>query len=144
MTLLTRLTFLQLTWLWYHSVTPNFKAKLNAYSMCDQESSLHTYRTENRYIITNVTIYNICYRIMSYKRLSRTLSKTLQRKDIITSHVDNQCQSLTQNTILKYSKSSSAFEQQVWVAGENSKVEYTYGWYSTSAGINGMHGIITR
>jgi hypothetical protein len=22
-----------------------------------------------------------------------------------------------------------------WAAGENSKVEYTYGWYSTSAGI---------
>jgi alpha-N-acetylglucosamine transferase len=42
-----------------HSVTPNFKLKLNAHSMCAQESSLHTYRTENGYRITNVTIYNI-------------------------------------------------------------------------------------
>jgi hypothetical protein len=30
-----------------------------------------------------------------------------------------------------------------WVAGENSKIEYTYGWYSGSVGINDMHGIIT-
>jgi hypothetical protein len=36
-----------------------FKLKLNAHSMCVQESSLHTYHTENRYIITIVTIYNI-------------------------------------------------------------------------------------
>jgi hypothetical protein len=28
--------------------------------------------------------------------------------------------------------SSLASEQQVYVAGKNSKVEYTYGWYSTS------------
>jgi hypothetical protein len=31
------------------------KVKLNAYSMCAYESRLHTYHTENRYIITNVT-----------------------------------------------------------------------------------------
>jgi hypothetical protein len=37
-------------------VTPGFKAKLNAHSICAQESSLHTYRTENGYRITNVTI----------------------------------------------------------------------------------------
>jgi hypothetical protein len=37
-------------------VTPGFKAKPNAYSMCAQEESLHTYRTENGYRITNVTI----------------------------------------------------------------------------------------
>jgi hypothetical protein len=28
------------------------------------------------------------------------------------------------------------------VAGENSKIEYTYGWYSASAEINDMQGII--
>jgi hypothetical protein len=27
---------------------------------------------------------------------------------------------------------------------ENSKVEYTYGWYSASAGINDMQGIIKK
>jgi hypothetical protein len=37
-------------------VTPSSKAKLSAHSMCAQESSLHTYRTENGYRITNVTI----------------------------------------------------------------------------------------
>jgi hypothetical protein len=59
MTLLTVNTAL------YYSVTPGFKAKSNAHSMCTQESSLHTYRTENGYRITNITIYNIYYRIMS-------------------------------------------------------------------------------
>jgi hypothetical protein len=39
--------------------TPGFKAKPNAHSMCAQKSSLHTYRTENGYRITNVTIYII-------------------------------------------------------------------------------------
>jgi hypothetical protein len=65
-------------------VTPCFKAKLNAHSMCAQESSLHTYRTEIRYRITNVTIYSIYYQIMSYKKLSRILSEASQRKDAIT------------------------------------------------------------
>jgi hypothetical protein len=37
-------------------VTPSSKAKPNAYSMCAQESNLHTYRRENGYRITNVTI----------------------------------------------------------------------------------------
>jgi hypothetical protein len=36
-----------------------FKPKLNAHSICAQKSSLHTYRTENGYRITNVTIYSI-------------------------------------------------------------------------------------
>jgi hypothetical protein len=36
-----------------------FKPKLNAHSICAQESSLHTYHIENGYRITNVTIYNI-------------------------------------------------------------------------------------
>jgi hypothetical protein len=37
-------------------VTPGSKAKPSAHSMCAQESSLHTYRTENRYRITNAII----------------------------------------------------------------------------------------
>jgi hypothetical protein len=37
---------------------PIFKLKLNA-RMCAQKLSLHTYRIENGYRITNVTIYNI-------------------------------------------------------------------------------------
>jgi hypothetical protein len=36
-------------------VTTGFKAKQNAHSMCAQESSLHTYRIENGYRLTNVT-----------------------------------------------------------------------------------------
>jgi hypothetical protein len=69
--------------------------KLSTHSMCAaQGSSLHTYRTENRYRITNVTIYNIYYRIMSYKRLSRTLSEALQRKDTITLQAIDWWQSL--------------------------------------------------
>jgi hypothetical protein len=35
---------------------PVFKPKPNAHSMCAQESSLHTYRTENGYRITNVSL----------------------------------------------------------------------------------------
>jgi hypothetical protein len=75
-------------------VTPGFKAKLNGHSMRVQESSLHTYR-KNGYIITNITIYNIYYRIMSYKRLSRTLSEVLQWKDSITPQAIDQGHSLT-------------------------------------------------
>jgi hypothetical protein len=42
-----------------HMSHPVFKTKLNAHSMCAQESSLLIYRTKNGYRITNVTIYNI-------------------------------------------------------------------------------------
>jgi hypothetical protein len=35
---------------------PVFKPKPNVHSMCAQESSLHTYHTENGYRITNVSI----------------------------------------------------------------------------------------
>jgi hypothetical protein len=41
--------------LWNY-VTPGFKPKLNAQSMCAQESSFYTDCTENGYIITNVII----------------------------------------------------------------------------------------
>jgi hypothetical protein len=61
MTLLSRLAFLRSTWLWCHSVTPVYKARPNAHSMWAQESSLHTYRTENGYGIISITIYNIYY-----------------------------------------------------------------------------------
>jgi hypothetical protein len=37
-------------------VTPGSKVKLNAHSMCVQESSLHTYRAENGYRIINIII----------------------------------------------------------------------------------------
>jgi hypothetical protein len=37
-------------------VTPSFEANLNSHSMCAQESSFHTYHTENGYRITNVSI----------------------------------------------------------------------------------------
>jgi hypothetical protein len=37
--------------------------------------------------------------------------------------------------IEEFFKTSSPSEQQVCTLGRNSKVEYTYGWYSTSAGI---------
>jgi hypothetical protein len=40
----------------YCDVTPGFKDKPNAHSLCAQESSLHTYHTENGYIRTNVSI----------------------------------------------------------------------------------------
>jgi hypothetical protein len=80
----TRLVTLPLTccywgsqqWSYLGCVTPSFMAKPNAHSMCAQESNLHTYCTENGYSITNVTIYNIYYWIMSYEGLSQTLSKT--------------------------------------------------------------------
>jgi hypothetical protein len=38
------------------NATPGFKAKLNAHSMCAQESSLHTYHTQSGYRITNASI----------------------------------------------------------------------------------------
>jgi hypothetical protein len=38
------------------SVTSGSMAKPSAHSMCAQESSLHIYRIENGYRITNVTI----------------------------------------------------------------------------------------
>jgi hypothetical protein len=43
--------------------------------MCAQKSNLHTYRIENGYRITNITIYSIYYRIMS---LQKTKSNTLR------------------------------------------------------------------
>jgi hypothetical protein len=58
-------------------VTPSFKAKPNTHSMCAQESSLHTYHTENGYRIINVTIYNIYCRIISLQKTSRTLFEAL-------------------------------------------------------------------
>jgi hypothetical protein len=42
-------------------VTPGFKTKSNAHSMCAHESSLHTYHTKYGYRNTNVTIYIIYY-----------------------------------------------------------------------------------
>jgi hypothetical protein len=39
------------------------------------------------------------------------------------------------NSSSKNSNPSSPSEQQVYTVGGNIKVEYTYGWYSASAGI---------
>jgi hypothetical protein len=61
MTLLTRLTFLRLTWLWYHSVTPSLKIKTRCSSYVCLGSSCHTYgqnvNTENQclYYINFIT-----------------------------------------------------------------------------------------
>jgi CRISPR/Cas system-associated protein endoribonuclease Cas2 len=76
MTLLTWLAFQRSTQLLCHTVTPDFKAKPNAHSMCAQESRFHTYLIENGYRITNITIYNIYYANNVFnKRLNQTLSK---------------------------------------------------------------------
>jgi hypothetical protein len=77
MSLVTWLAFLWSTQHWYHSVTPGFKAKPNAYSMRAQESSLHIYRTENGYRTTNITIYNIYYRIMSLQKTKLNTLKSI-------------------------------------------------------------------
>jgi hypothetical protein len=52
--------------------------------MCAQESSLHTYRTENGYKISNVTIYSIYY---TNKVLQKTKSNTLE--DIVMERLHN-------------------------------------------------------
>jgi hypothetical protein len=56
-------------------------------------------------------------------------------EDSITPQERQLGQHVAKNFSLKNSSPSSPSEQQIWVAGENSKVGYTYGWYSTSAGI---------
>jgi hypothetical protein len=56
-------------------------------------------------------------------------------KDSITPQERQPVQHVAYNSSLKNSSPLSPSEQQVWVARENSKVEYTYGWYSISAGI---------
>jgi hypothetical protein len=65
----------------YTVITPSFKAKLNAHSMCAQESSLHTYRSENGYRISNVSIY-IIYNMNNVlqKIKSNTLDKIAEER----------------------------------------------------------------
>jgi hypothetical protein len=65
-------------------VTPGFKVKLNAHSMCVQESSLHTYRTGNRYRTINVTIYSIYYMNSVLQKTKLNTLELKQRKDTIT------------------------------------------------------------
>jgi hypothetical protein len=55
-------------------------------------------------------------------------------EDSITPQEWQPGQHVAQNSSSKNSSPSSPSEQKVLVAGENSKVEYTYGWYSASAG----------
>jgi hypothetical protein len=52
--------------------------------MCAQESSLHTYRTENGYRITNIITYSIYY---MNKVLQKTKSNTLE--DIAAERLHN-------------------------------------------------------
>jgi hypothetical protein len=135
MTLLTRQVFLWLTRLWYHSVTPGLKAKPNAHSICAQESSLHTYHTKNGYRISNVTIYSIYYRIMSLQKTkSNTLgSIAMERHHNSTSNWPGAIARLEHCIEVLQSLLQLLSSRFVW-QGENSNVEYTYGWYSASAG----------
>jgi hypothetical protein len=55
-------------------------------------------------------------------------------EDSITPQEQQPRQHIAYNSSSKNFSPSFPSEQQVWVAGENSKVEYTYGWYSASAG----------
>jgi hypothetical protein len=88
MTLLSRVAFLRSTRLWCHSVTPNFKVKSNAHSMCAQESSLHTYRTKNGFRIMNVTIYSIYYTNIILEKIKLiTLEDTTA--EILHNSIDN-------------------------------------------------------
>jgi hypothetical protein len=51
-------------------------AKPNAYNMCAHESSLHTYRSENGYRITNVSVQYIYYMNNVFQKTqSNTLDK---------------------------------------------------------------------
>jgi hypothetical protein len=52
--------------------------------MCAQESSFHTYHTENGYKITNITIYNIYNTNNVLQKTKSNTLKTQQQKDIIT------------------------------------------------------------
>jgi hypothetical protein len=70
-------------------VTPGFKAKSNAHSICAHESGFHTYSIENGYRITNAIIYNIYYTNNAFnKRLSRTLTKHSSGNTITPQEID--------------------------------------------------------
>jgi hypothetical protein len=56
-------------------------------------------------------------------------------KDSITPQEQQLGQRVAYNSSSKNSCPSSPSEQQVCIAEGNSKAEYTYGWYSASAGI---------
>jgi hypothetical protein len=71
---------------------------------------------------------------MSLKTMA-TLNETETVEDSITPQERQPGQHVGQNSSLKNSSPPSPSEQQVWVAGGNSKVEYTNGWYSARAGI---------
>jgi hypothetical protein len=63
-----------------------------------------------------------------------TLKQNGIAEDSISSQEQQLGQHVAKNSSSKNFSPSSPFEQQVCTAGGNSKVEYTYGWYSTSAG----------
>jgi hypothetical protein len=62
-----------------------------------------------------------------------TLKQNGIAEDSITPQEQLPGQHVAKNSSSKNFSSSSPSEQQVCTAGGNSKVEYTYGWYSTSA-----------
>jgi hypothetical protein len=65
-------------------------------------------------------------------------------EDSITPHEWQPGQHVAYNSSPKNSSPTSPSKQQVWVAGENSKVEYTYGWYSPSAENRWYVKVMTR
>jgi hypothetical protein len=103
--------------------------------MCAQESSLHTYCTENRYRITNVTIYSIYYRIMSLQKTkSNTLrSIAMERQYNSTGNRLGAIAHLEHHIEVLQSLLQLLSSRFVW-QGENSKVKYTYDSYSASVG----------
>jgi hypothetical protein len=63
-----------------------------------------------------------------YLKTKMTLKRNGTTTDSKTPQEQQPGQHVAQSSSLKNSSPSSASEQQVWVAGENRKVEYTYGW----------------
>jgi hypothetical protein len=79
-------------------------------------------------------IKNIYY-ISSVSKYYDDSQRNESAKDSLTPQAWQPGQHVAWNSSSKNSSPSSPSEQQGWVAGENSKVEYTYSWYSASAGI---------
>jgi hypothetical protein len=96
--------------------------------VCVPRNSLHTYRTEIGYRITNVTIYSIYYWIIS---LQKTKSNTLrsiaeERHHNSTGNRPGAIARLEHHIEVLQSLLQLLRSRFVW-QGENSKVEYTYG-----------------
>jgi hypothetical protein len=101
--------------------------------MYTQESSLHTYYIENGYRITNAQY--IIY--LPNNILQKIKSNTLRSIAAGMHHntTDNQLGAIA---CLEHHIEVLQISFSFWVAGKNSKIEYTYGWYSTSVENNDM------